>query len=90
MRSGWAALPRRSRLAALDGAAILGGIGFTMALFVAGLAFPVATAGGGLLDAAKLGVLAASTLAGLAGWALVRRATTPRPPSRASVHARDD
>lgn len=40
---------------------IVAGVGFTMALFVAELAFEE----GPLLDAAKLGVLAASTLAGV-------------------------
>ena len=41
----------------------LAGIGFTMSIFIAGLAF----ADKFLLDAAKLGVLAGSTLAGLIG-----------------------
>jgi len=55
---------------ALHAVSWLGGIGFTMSLFVAGLAFPGSTE---LLDSAKLGILAASVLAGLAGWTLIRR-----------------
>jgi NhaA family Na+:H+ antiporter len=43
------------------------GIGFTMALFIAGLAFA-----GELLDQAKVGVLGASLLAGILGFALLR------------------
>jgi NhaA family Na+:H+ antiporter len=42
---------------------LLGGIGFTMSIFIANLAF----ADGALLSAAKLAVLAASALAGVAG-----------------------
>jgi NhaA family Na+:H+ antiporter len=48
----------------------LGGIGFTMALFIAGLALE-----GELLDAAKVGILGGSTLAALLGAALL----LPRP-----------
>lgn len=45
-----------------------GGIGFTVALFVTGLSFddPV------LSDAAKMGIFAASIVAGLAGLAMLR------------------
>jgi NhaA family Na+:H+ antiporter len=50
----------------LLGGAVLGGIGFTMALFIASLALQ-----GGLLDAAKVGVMAGSLLSSLAGSALI-------------------
>ena len=53
----------------LHGAAWLGGIGFTMSLFVGGLAFGE----GELLNAAKVGVLTASILAGIVGWRIVTR-----------------
>jgi NhaA family Na+:H+ antiporter len=45
---------------------LLGGIGFTVSLFVAGLAFT-----GPLADAAKVGILVASIVAGVAGGAMV-------------------
>jgi NhaA family Na+:H+ antiporter len=45
------------------GASLLGGIGFTMAIFIANLAFTTPH----LLPAAKIGILVASPLAGLAG-----------------------
>jgi Na+:H+ antiporter, NhaA family len=48
------------------GAGLLCGIGFTMALFIANLAFAEAA-----LEAAKLGILLASLIAGLAGMALL-------------------
>jgi Na+:H+ antiporter, NhaA family len=69
-----AALPQGATWMACFGVAVLGGIGFTMALFIAGLAFPAGTPRAGLLDAAKLGILVASALAGIAGSLLLRRA----------------
>ena len=71
-----AALPRGATWMALFGVSILGGIGFTMALFIAGLAFPSGTPGAALLDAAKLGILVASLVAGIAGGVVLRRAVT--------------
>jgi NhaA family Na+:H+ antiporter len=65
-------LATRSRIATmLDGigwrqivgVGFLGGIGFTMSLFIANLAFGDAAA----LETAKVGILAASVLAGLSG-----------------------
>lgn len=53
--------------------ACIAGIGFTMSLFIANLAFGE----GRLLDISKVGVLAASLLAGLLGTFLLRRAPTP-------------
>jgi NhaA family Na+:H+ antiporter len=40
-----------------------------MSLFIAGLAFSDAS----LLDSAKVGILGASLVAGIAGWAMLRR-----------------
>jgi NhaA family Na+:H+ antiporter len=53
----------------LHGAAWLGGIGFTMSLFIAGLAYDDAVR----LTEAKLGILTASVMAGLVGWLVLRR-----------------
>ncbi len=52
----------------LMGAALLAGIGFTMSLFIAGLAF----GDGEALTAAKIGIITASLLAGSMGWLLLR------------------
>jgi NhaA family Na+:H+ antiporter len=71
VRIGAATLPSRVTWPMVHGTAWLGGIGFTMSLFVAGLAFPDMPAP---LAAAKLGILAASLGAGICGWILLRRA----------------
>ncbi|MES2359845.1 MAG: Na+/H+ antiporter NhaA [Gemmatimonadota bacterium] len=70
VRSGIASVPADVTRRMLFGVALLGGIGFTMSLFIAGLAF-----GGSeeLLTAAKLGIFTASLLAGFAGWMVLRR-----------------
>ena len=76
VRAGVATLPAGVTWRMLHGAAWLGGIGFTMSLFIAGLAFGQRE---DLLTAAKLGILLASVAAGLVGWLLLRSAE-PRPP----------
>jgi NhaA family Na+:H+ antiporter len=62
-RRGLGRLPGDVAWRQLYGAAWLGGIGFTMSLFVAELAFPE----GPLLESAKLGILAASVIAAIGG-----------------------
>ena len=71
IKSGLASLPAGAARAHLVGVSILCGIGFTMSLFVANLAFPGRA---DLLAAAKVGILAASLLAGVAGGAIIARA----------------
>jgi NhaA family Na+:H+ antiporter len=66
VRLGLAELPRGVSWTALLGAGFLAGIGFTMALFIAELALA-----GPMLEAAKVGVLAASALAALIGVAIL-------------------
>jgi NhaA family Na+:H+ antiporter len=82
VKAGVSTLPRGASWGAVIGVAVLGGIGFTMALFIAGLAFPPDTPAAALLDAAKLGILAASAVAGVIGSVVLRRAlATHRSPS---------
>ena len=50
--------------------ALLGGVGFTMSLFIGALAFPADA----LIAETKLGVLAGSALSGGVGYALMRAA----------------
>jgi NhaA family Na+:H+ antiporter len=52
----------------LTGAGLLGGVGFTMALFIGGLAF----GGSPLLEETKRAILLASLLAGIAGWLVLK------------------
>jgi len=66
VRLGLAALPAGVGWGALAGGGFLAGIGFTMALFIAGLALDGAT-----LNAAKVGILAGSTLAASVGVAIL-------------------
>ena len=70
VRLGIGPLPSGVGRRHLAGAATLAGIGFTVSLFVAELAFEDPA----LRAEAKIGVLAASLIAALAGYALLRRA----------------
>jgi NhaA family Na+:H+ antiporter len=62
-----ARLPEGMTWKVMVGAGCLAGIGFTMSLFVAGLAFPEAA----MLDEAKVGVLAGSALSAALGCGLL-------------------
>lgn len=74
VRAGVADLPEEVGWRHIYGASWLAGIGFTMSLFIGSLAF----GDGALLDAAKVGILAASLLAGLVGWVILRGAKQTR------------
>lgn len=73
-RTGFAAKPGWSSWPQVYGVALLAGIGFTMSLFIGGLAFPGNPA---LADEVKIGVLAGSLLSAIAGY-LVLRFAPPR------------
>jgi NhaA family Na+:H+ antiporter len=78
LRAGVASLPSGVRWRQLFGAACLAGIGFTMSLFIASLAFAGDPHGAAAtpsehLDAAKLGILAGSLVSGALGFALLAR-----------------
>lgn len=62
--------PRNASWAQVYGMAVLCGIGFTMSLFIGGLAFAGAPHA---MDAVKVGVFAGSILSGVAGWLILRR-----------------
>ena len=63
VKTGLASLPRGVTWSYVAGAGILGGIGFTMSLFVMGLSFTDAV----LMDEAKFGILAGSLLSAVLG-----------------------
>lgn len=78
IRTGLGVLPPSISWRQIYGAGWLAGIGFTMALFIANLAFDDAA----LLAAAKIGILAGSLVAGVAGWLILgtaRPAPVPAP-----------
>ena len=80
VKSGWAALPEGVGWGEVYGAACLGGIGFTMSLFIAELAFETPLLGA----EAKIGILTASAIAaiwGLAVLAIRLRNRAPAPDS---------
>ncbi|MEX1104392.1 MAG: Na+/H+ antiporter NhaA [Dehalococcoidia bacterium] len=68
VRVGLASLPGGSTWRQVAGAGLLGGIGFTVSIFIAGLAFEDAA----LVDEAKMGILAASLAAGVLGYGWLR------------------
>jgi len=68
VRLGWAALPQGVSWRHLFGAGLIGGVGFTVAVFITGLAFTDKL----LIEEAKMGVLVASLIAAVAGYLFLR------------------
>ena len=68
VRTGIASIPRDIGWLQIAGASLLGGIGFTMSIFITGLAFEDES----LIAQAKLAILIASLAAGVAGYFLLR------------------
>jgi len=77
VRSGLAVLPDGISWQHIRGAGCLAGIGFTMSLFIASLAFGESD----LLPLAKIGILTASVASGVIGAAILAR--VPRPAAAA-------
>lgn len=73
VKLGIGKLPRGTTWNHVWGLALLAGIGFTVALFIASLAFDDPA----LADRAKTGIFAGSLVAGLAGYWLLRRKPPP-------------
>ncbi|PLX00801.1 MAG: Na+/H+ antiporter NhaA [Marinilabiliales bacterium] len=65
-----AALPENIRMMDIIGIAVLAGVGFTMSLFIGGLAF----AGQAIyLNSAKIGIILASVLSGITGFIIIKQ-----------------
>lgn len=64
----WAALPENTSMKQLFITGILGGVGFTMSLFITNLSF----AEQAFIDASKIGILIGSVVAGIAGYFLLK------------------
>lgn len=77
----WAPMPDGTNWSMMASVALLGGIGFTVSLFIANLSFgtgdPLMSQ---LLNNAKLGILVGSLLAGVLGWLLLH-VTLPQHPA---------
>ncbi len=82
VKTGIGRLPRDVGLRHLLGVAWLGGIGFTMSLFISQLAFTNRH----LVEQAKLGILVASTVSGCIGlaWLYFSQSAEEAPPSQTS------
>jgi NhaA family Na+:H+ antiporter len=72
VRAGIASMPQGLSWMLLLGGGMLGGIGFTMSLFISGLAFDSAE----LVEQAKAGILIASLVSGTAGYVLIFKAAS--------------
>jgi NhaA family Na+:H+ antiporter len=68
VRFGWGRLPSGMDTRHLIGVSVLAGIGFTVSLFIVNLAFSDAA----LIADAKIGILAASIVAGIGGYLILR------------------
>ncbi|MBS0011079.1 MAG: Na+/H+ antiporter NhaA [Bacteroidales bacterium] len=67
-----AAIPSGIKFKHLVGVACLGGVGFTMSIFIANLAF---YANPEILNSAKMGIIMGSLISGVTGYTLLRRVT---------------
>ncbi len=79
-KTGIAQLPRNVSWLAFYGVAILCGIGFTMSLFIATLAFPIDKAS--LSAASRIGILTGSFISAVCGYFFLNRTLPALPPSR--------
>ncbi|SKA32648.1 sodium/proton antiporter, NhaA family [Chitinophaga eiseniae] len=70
----WANMPHLATWKHIVGVALLAGVGFTMSLFITGLAFD----DGAMVDNAKYGILLASLISGTAGLIVLKRVTYVR------------
>ncbi len=73
VRTGIAKLPSGVNWMQIYGVACLTGVGFTMSLFIGGLAFNTPAQ----LDAVRLGVLMGSVMSGILGYLFLRMASQP-------------
>ncbi len=82
---GIGTLPEGVNYRHVFGLAVTAGVGFTVALFVASLAFEGQSM---LTDSAKIGILAGSLVSGLAGYAILK--SSPVPPDMADAVVVDE
>ncbi|MDE6823816.1 MAG: Na+/H+ antiporter NhaA [Duncaniella sp.] len=89
VKFGFAPMPDRSDWKMIAGVSMLGGIGFTVSLFIANLSFGDGGAAGlALLNDAKLGIVVGSLLAGVAGYFILTRTLPQAAPGEESAEER--
>lgn len=72
-RTGFAPRPENANWAEIWGVSILCGIGFTMSIFIGGLAFPNQPL---LIEEGKIGILTGSAISAILGFVVLRLTTT--------------
>jgi NhaA family Na+:H+ antiporter len=75
IKLGWAKLPENVNFNQIIGVSFLGGLGFTMALFISGLAYTDVA----LIDGSKTGILLGSMAAGIIGYLILRKSIQNAP-----------
>ncbi len=86
VKFGWAPMPSFTNWKMMASVAILGGIGFTVSLFIANLSFGSNPAQADLLAHAKLGIVVGSVIAGILGFIILHFTL----PQKAEVPAGED
>lgn len=81
LKMGWGAMPQGVSARQLVGASFLGGIGFTMAIFISALSF----SDGALMGTAKLAVVVSSVAAAIIGSIVLRVGSAPKSPQAADA-----
>lgn len=84
VKLGLAPMPAHSNWKMIASIALLGGIGFTVSLFIATLSFGGTAAQADILNHAKLGIVAGSLLAGISGF-IILHYTLPHTPAPDAV-----
>ena len=84
VKLGLAPMPAHSNWKMIASIALLGGIGFTVSLFIATLSFGGSAAQADILNHAKLGIVAGSLLAGISGF-IILHYTLPHTPAPDAV-----
>ncbi|MCM1349003.1 MAG: Na+/H+ antiporter NhaA [Firmicutes bacterium] len=80
VKFGLAEMPHGTNWPMLAGAAVLGGIGFTVSLFIATLTFSSGSAADvAMLNQAKAGIVAGSVIAGVGGFLLLKHSLAKMP-----------
>jgi NhaA family Na+:H+ antiporter len=69
LKTDLASLPENTSFIQIVGVAVLSGVGFTMSLFIGGLAFPSNMV---FLSSAKIGIIVGSVVSGIIGYLILR------------------